>query len=147
MVTIVAPKLNTAVGSPVERFTRMMFNRIMTNLARTLRDEEMSVAQLAAIALVDQAGTVRVTELADSLSLSPSAASRLIDGLVERRLLSRSEDPDDRRARRVTLAPAGKAFADRASRDRVALIYDTIIRKVPASAVNVVLTVAKSIVG
>ena len=123
-----------------------MFSRIITALARTLRDEEMTVAQLAAIAFVDQAGTVRVSELAEALGLSPSAASRLADGLVERGLLLRAEDPDDRRARRLRLAAAGRAFSDRASRDRVALLYETVIRRVPVSAANAILGVVSRII-
>jgi DNA-binding MarR family transcriptional regulator len=140
------PRMNIGIGSPIERFTRLMFSRIITSMARALRDEEMTVAQLAAIAFIDQVGTARVSELAEALSLSPSAASRLGDVLVERGLLSRTEDPDDRRAKRLRLAAAGKAFADRTSRDRVGLLYETVIRKVPASAANAVLAVISRVI-
>lgn len=140
-------KIPLHIGSPFERFTRMMFARIIAGVARTMRDEDMSVAHLAAIALVDQRGTLRVSELAESLQLSVSTASRLVDALVDRGLLSRSEDPDDRRVRLVRLAPDGKTFMDRASADRVALIQDTIVRHVPTSAAKVVLAIASRIVG
>jgi DNA-binding MarR family transcriptional regulator len=124
-----------------------MFARIIAGVAHTLRDQEMSVAQLAAMALVDQASTLRVSELAEGLQLSVSAASRLVDALVERGMLSRTEDPDDRRARRVQLTTGGKKFMDHASSERVALIYQTIVRHVPTSVVKVMLGIVTRIVG
>ena len=39
----------TLVGTPIERASRWMFTRIISSLARTLRDEELSIAQLAAL--------------------------------------------------------------------------------------------------
>ncbi|WP_437277466.1 MarR family transcriptional regulator [Sorangium sp. So ce375] len=113
------------LGSPVERFTRMMFSRIIAELARALHEEDFSVAQVAALHLVDQEGPVRVTALATSLGLSASAGSRLVDGLVQRGLLARQEDPEDRRARTLALTPLGRRFVDQASVERVRVILET----------------------
>ena len=112
------------LGSPLEQFTRMMFTRIITGLARTLRDEEFTVAQIAALHLVDQEGTLRVNALAEALGLSASAGSRLVDGLVQRGLMTRAEDPQDRRARVIALSTAGRRFIERASVERVAVIEE-----------------------
>ncbi|WP_437796034.1 MarR family winged helix-turn-helix transcriptional regulator [Sorangium sp. So ce693] len=113
------------LGSPLERFTRMMFSRIIAGLARALHEEDFSVAQVAALHLVDQEGPVRVTALATSLGLSASAGSRLVDGLVQRGLLARQEDPEDRRAKTLALTPLGRRFVDQASVERVRVIMET----------------------
>lgn len=113
------------LGSPLERFTRMMFSRIIAGLARALHEEDFSVAQVAALHLVDQEGPVRVTALATSLGLSASAGSRLVDGLVQRGLLARQEDPEDRRAKTLALTPLGRRFVDQASAERVRVIMET----------------------
>jgi DNA-binding MarR family transcriptional regulator len=110
------------LGGPIERFTRMMFTRIIAALARTLRDEALSIAQVAALHLIDQAGALRVTVLADELTLSASATSRLVEGLVQRDLVARDEDPDDRRARILSLTPAGRRFIEQVSEGRLATI-------------------------
>lgn len=110
------------LGGPVERFTRAMFTRIIAALARTLRDEALSIAQVAALHLIDQAGALRVSVLADELTLSASATSRLVDGLVQRDLVAREEDPEDRRAKLLTLTPAGRRFIDTISEGRLATI-------------------------
>ncbi|WP_441290746.1 MarR family winged helix-turn-helix transcriptional regulator [Sorangium sp. KYC3313] len=118
-------KARIILGSPIERFTRMMFSRIIAGLARALHEEDFSVAQVAALHLVDQDGPVRVTALATSLGLSASAGSRLADGLVQRGLLARQEDPEDRRAKTLALTPLGRRFVDRASVERVRMIMET----------------------
>jgi DNA-binding MarR family transcriptional regulator len=50
-----------------------------------------------------------VAEIAQCIALSPSAASRAVDRLVEDGLIDRREDPDDRRNKRLTLTSAGAA--------------------------------------
>lgn len=110
------------VGTPLETFTRAMFTRIITALARTLRDEALSIAQVAALHILDQQGTSRVSDLAEQLGMSASATSRLTDALVQRDLLARAEDPDDRRAKALTVTAAGRAFVARIGEDRVQVV-------------------------
>jgi DNA-binding MarR family transcriptional regulator len=52
---------------------------------------------------------LNISEVADSISLSQSAASRVVDRLVSKGLISRREDPEDRRSKRLTLTPEGIA--------------------------------------
>jgi DNA-binding MarR family transcriptional regulator len=113
------------LGAPIEQFTRMMFTRIITGLSRTLRDEELSVAQLAALHLLDQGKTSSVSSLGAELELSPSAVSRLVDGLVQRDLVARAEDPEDRRKKTLMLTQKGRRFVDAISEDRVRVILAT----------------------
>ncbi len=47
-------------------------------------------------------------ELAERLGASMPSLSRAVDGLVRQGLASRSEDPDDRRRRRIELTEAGR---------------------------------------
>ena len=112
------------LGSPAERFTRQMFARIVTALARTLREHELSVAQLATLYLLDERGTMRVGEIATELERSAPAASRIVDDLVRQGLVARDEDATDRRARVLALTTAGNAFVARSSEARVRTIAE-----------------------
>lgn len=112
-------KDDAVIGTPIERFTRQMFTRIITNLARTLRSDEYSVVQIAALYLLDEKQVLRVGELAVALDRSQPSASRLVDGLVARGLVARDEDPADRRVRVVRLTAEGRAIVTRASVERV----------------------------
>jgi DNA-binding MarR family transcriptional regulator len=51
--------------------------------------------------------------VAERLGLSLPSASRAVDWLVKRELVVRTEDPTDRRQRRLTVSDAGQALADR----------------------------------
>lgn len=50
-----------------------------------------------------------LTELAPRVGLSVAAAGRAVDGLVKKQLVSRTEDPDDRRVKRLAITDAGLA--------------------------------------
>ena len=50
----------------------------------------------------------RISDLQQHVLLSQPALSRLVDRLEERGLVARCEDPDDARARRVSLTEAGR---------------------------------------
>jgi DNA-binding MarR family transcriptional regulator len=51
-----------------------------------------------------------IGEIADRLGLSLPAMSRAVDGLVRKRLITRVEDEEDRRVRRVALTAKGEQF-------------------------------------
>lgn len=103
----------------------MMFTRIITGLARMLRNEGLSLGHIATLHLLDQHGHLGVSEVGEHLELSVSAASRLVDGLVGRDLVSRTEDPEDRRIKLLALTSEGSAFVDQISEDRVRVILTT----------------------
>jgi DNA-binding MarR family transcriptional regulator len=61
-----------------------------------------------------------VTALSDELGISPASASRAADGLVRKKLVTRVEDPDDRRVRRLALTSGGRELADQIISARLA---------------------------
>ena len=126
-------------GSPLERASRWMFTKIISSLARTIRDEEMSVPQLAALHVIDQAGEMRQAQLAEELALSPSAASRLVDGLVQRGLLERREYAEDRRARTLRLSSRGTDLLDDIGTARTR-IFEKVTARLPPPLVKIFLS-------
>jgi DNA-binding MarR family transcriptional regulator len=61
-----------------------------------------------------------VTALAEALGISAASASRAADGMVRKKLVTRVEDPDDRRVKRLALTAKGKRLADRIISARLA---------------------------
>jgi DNA-binding MarR family transcriptional regulator len=57
-------------------------------------------------------GALRSQELAECLHTDPSTISRQVAVLVDRGLVAREPDPDDRRAARLVLTPAGERALD-----------------------------------
>ena len=70
---------------------------------------DLSMAQLKAVMLLCRTGRARSREVADGLGIAPSAATPLIDRLVEQKLAVREDDPADRRI--VWILPTKKAQA------------------------------------
>lgn len=87
----------------------------------TLRDRRISLAQFLTLdALASSERSLRMTELAELSGLAATELSRLVAGLEADRLVKRSNDPEDNRARRVSLTRAGAALAKRVHREATA---------------------------
>jgi DNA-binding MarR family transcriptional regulator len=75
-----------------------------------MHEANLTMPQVVSLHVLRHLGPLGISELAGHLRLSTSAASSLVDRLVERELVHRAEDPEDRRQKRVALAPAGVAL-------------------------------------
>lgn len=120
--------IDADLHSPVEDYMRTMFTQILTSMARNLRNENMSLAQLAALHFIDQHNQIRIGELCEELDLPQPAASRLISEMVDRGLLERREDAEDRRAKVITLSAAGRQLIEAISRQRVDEANEAMVR-------------------
>jgi DNA-binding MarR family transcriptional regulator len=65
-------------------------------------------AQLSALSVLVFGGARTVSDLAALEQVRPPTMSRIVDGLVEKKLAQRIEDADDRRAVRVKATPQGE---------------------------------------
>lgn len=113
------PQVPADLGSPLERYMRLMVTQLLVSMARVLRDDGVSLPELAALHLLDQHETMRVGDLGSALLLPMPAASRLVDALVRRGLAEREEDPTDRRAKAVRLSAEGRSLIERLTRQRI----------------------------
>jgi DNA-binding MarR family transcriptional regulator len=78
-----------------------------------LGELDLTMTQMKTLGLLDDCvDEVSVKELSERLGLSLPATSRTVDGLLRRGLLSRHEDTEDRRVKRVRLTDAGSAMVD-----------------------------------
>jgi DNA-binding MarR family transcriptional regulator len=111
---------------------RALWRELVVGFASQLGELRLGFTQLAALYVLADGSTTTIGELAESLSRSPSATSRLVDGLVKRRLVERHEEPEDRRQRSVALTHRGRALlrvVDRARADQ----FLTAVRPLPTA--------------
>ena len=71
---------------------------------------DVSVSQCYALERVVAAGGMAVNDLAASLYLDKSTASRIANSLVDKGYLARARDPEDGRVVRLVATPAGAAL-------------------------------------
>lgn len=83
--------------------------------ARSLADVDVTLPQFRALVVLAGRSGLTVTELAGSLSIHPSTATRLCDRLVARSLVRRSPSAEDRRETIVQLTATGGRLVARVS--------------------------------
>ena len=69
-------------------------------------------------------GEDMVTSLAEHIGISVASASRAADGMVRKKLVTRVEDPDDRRVKRLALTAKGQQLADQIISARLASLEE-----------------------
>ncbi|MEX2196754.1 MAG: MarR family transcriptional regulator [Thermoleophilaceae bacterium] len=92
-------------------FVRYVMTTCGRDFLQALDDLELSLSQVKLLNVLSDAGEVPLKEAGDHLALSLPAVSRAVDGLVQRGLVKRTEDPDDRRMKRVALSAKGRRLA------------------------------------
>lgn len=111
---------------------RALWRELVVGFASQLAELRLGFTQLAALYVLADGGTTTIGELADVLGRSPSATSRLVEGLVRRRLVDRHEEAEDRRQRTLSLTQRGHAVlrvVDRARADQ----FLTAVRPLPTA--------------
>ncbi len=109
----------------LELFMRTMFTSLIVGLSRALKEHQLTVAELAALHLIDRHSELRVGEVASHLDITLPAASRVVTVLVDQDLVIRDEDPSDRRARVLRLSATGRSLIETTSRQRVSMAVAT----------------------
>lgn len=74
----------------------------------SLASSNLSFAQCLALMAIQCCPDKSQTSIVDFLALTPAAVSRIVDSLVERHLIVREEDPQNRRAHRIHLTESGE---------------------------------------
>ena len=86
------------------------------NQLRVIEDSGLSLTQSKVLLELGGLGREvhawQVSDLAERFGTSVPSMSRAVDGLVKKRLATRVEDPDDRRARQVEITADGEALVE-----------------------------------
>ena len=87
---------------------RVASHGLRTMMDRWLERHDLSEGRLSVLWRLRFTDSMTLGDLAESLDVSPRNITGLVDHLEQDALLERFADPEDRRATRVRLAPAGK---------------------------------------
>jgi DNA-binding MarR family transcriptional regulator len=101
------------------------FGRLMKGdqgeLFALIAELDLTMPQMRGMFMLDMSDHgLALTELAPRMGLSVAAAGRAVDGLVRNGLVSRTEDPVDRRIKRLALTDDGRAALQRIGEARLA---------------------------
>jgi DNA-binding MarR family transcriptional regulator len=95
-------------------------------------DDMVTLPQLRVLVMVSSRGQLNLGAVAAGLGVHASNATRTVDRLVVAGLISRSEDPTDRRHLALELTAQGHAVVEKVMNDRREAIAK-ILRRMPSS--------------
>lgn len=99
---------------------------VIARLARRVRQQGgtggLSPSQLSALSSIEQAGAIRLGDLAGRESVSAPTMSRIVASLEDHGLVVRTPDALDRRAAQLSLTAAGRTRLKRIRSERTALL-------------------------
>lgn len=121
---MVKPLRKRLTGQPAE--LSALVNELLSYVHRRsagdslalMNEASLTMPQLVTLHMLTHADNRSVGAIAACLRLSPPATSHLIDRLVRARLVARTEDPEDRRQKRVSITEAGRELVERINNER-----------------------------
>jgi DNA-binding MarR family transcriptional regulator len=73
---------------------------------------DLTVPQFRTLAFVNRNKGSSLCEVADHMGMTPPSASTLVNGLIERGMMTREDQPDDRRRVRLAVTKRGQAILE-----------------------------------
>ncbi len=91
----------------LREWTGASMQRSMQAFIHYIKDQNLSMSQIGALFYINRKGSCGVSDIGEDLGISRAAASQMLDRLVQQGLVHRTEDPEDRRAKRIQLTERG----------------------------------------
>lgn len=133
------------LAKALEVFHAHAMSQVFPRIAGEMHMRDMSFSQLTAIMQIFMNGPQTISDIARSADLTHNAASRMVDRLVVAGLLSRREDPEDRRQKRVELTEFGRAFPPSLRQNTVGA-YQGLLDNIAPELLNELQTVVDKII-
>ncbi len=97
----------------IQTWTDISVQRSWRSWGHFAKSIGLSMQQFSILMQLHYRGTCGVSDISDRFEITNPAASQLVEKLVQAGYLERAEDPEDRRAKLITLSRKGKALVGR----------------------------------
>ena len=111
----------------VRQWMDVFSTRSMHAWTRFVKSTGLSMPQFGILMNLYYRHTIGVSDISDHMEISAAAASQLVEKLVQAGLLERAEDPNDRRARLLTLSEKGRALIESGIETRSSWVDELIV--------------------
>lgn len=132
---------------PADQFTAVLrewaevfMNRSMRDSIQVWKDSGISMPQITTLMRLHYHGACGISEVGSHLGVTNAAASQMVEKLVQQGLLERAEDPDDRRAKQLTLTPKGRALIQKSLEARRRWLEELVTALTPEQQKAVITT-------
>ena len=108
------------LAQDLQRFFHRVMKGDQGELLALIAELDLTMPQMRGLFVLDSSDrALALTELAPTMGLSVAAAGRAVDAMVRNGLVSRTEDPVDRRVKRLALTASGRAAIGRLTEARL----------------------------
>ncbi len=97
----------------IREWSEVFMHRSMRDFRRFMDETGLSFSQISVLMRLKHGGSSGVSEIGDQLGVTNAAASQAVDRLVQLGLIERTEDPEDRRAKRLVLTQKGRTLIEK----------------------------------
>lgn len=108
----------TQLVQTIRQFMDVAMHRSMRERSQLAKATGISMPQFGVLIQLRYRGNCGITDISERFDITTPAASQLVDKLVQNGLVERTEDPNDRRARQLTLTSRGKAVIEKGMNER-----------------------------
>lgn len=132
-------------------WTELIMHGSMTNFVAFAKSSGISMSQFGALFRIRREDSRGVSEIGDELGVTSAAASQMLERLVQEELITRTEDPRDRRVKRLVLTEKGHDLLHRgihARQEWMKVLADTLTpaeREQIDAALRILITKARTI--
>src|SRR5512136_999519 len=96
----------------IREWSEVFMHRSMRDFRRFMDETDLSFSQINILMRLLHGGSAGVSEIGERLGVTNAAASQAVDRLVQLGLVERTEDPQDRRAKKLALTPEGRRLIE-----------------------------------
>lgn len=113
-----------AFSQAFREWTEIFMSRSMHRFMAQARESGLSMPQIGALMRVHRQGGLPVSDISKEMGTTLAATSQMVDRLVQQGLITRSEDPNDRRVRQIALTERGRTILEASLRARQQWVDD-----------------------
>jgi MarR family transcriptional regulator, organic hydroperoxide resistance regulator len=124
------PEETQRLGTLYRELQKYLFANVATVFTTQAQAHGLSMAETSAMSHIKDRGPLTVNEVAQVSRLAVPSASQMIDRLVRRNLLARTENPQNRRQKQIRLTPTGMAILEELD-SVIASVYEKLFQQLP----------------
>jgi DNA-binding MarR family transcriptional regulator len=128
----------------IKELMEAFFMRSLDGFKKHIKTSGLSLPQIHLLMYLHHGGCRGVHDIGSHLDVTSAAASQLIDKLVNAGFVERTENPDDRRGRRIALTEMGEKFVRNTEAERYRWIDDA-VKDIDGKARKAILEAAPSL--
>ena len=96
----------------IREWSEVFMQRSMRDFKKFMDETDLSFSQINILMRLLHGGRAGVSEIGEQLGVTNPAASQAVDRMVQLGLIERTEDPADRRAKKLALTPKGRTLIE-----------------------------------